>query len=158
MGMSAGGGGGVKAEPNVTPMIDVMLVLLIIFMIIVPALQSGMQADPPQGQNLKPHPEDDNDVLLGIDKGGNYFLKKVPIRKEDFPNALDGIYNKTGREDHVLYVKADANLEYEKVLEALDIASRHGVNKAALITDQRGGTKSVIVTDNWSMTPAGGKK
>ena len=59
MAMSAGGGPGVKAEPNVTPMIDVMLVLLIIFMVVTPALLAGFQADPPQAQNIKDHPEDE---------------------------------------------------------------------------------------------------
>ena len=63
-------GGGVKAEPNVTPMIDVMLVLLIIFMIIVPALNAGFKAQPPNGKNLKAHPEDNTDVVLGIDVNG----------------------------------------------------------------------------------------
>ena len=82
MGMSAGGGGGVKAEPNVTPMIDVMLVLLIIFMIVVPAINAGFKAVPPQGVNLKSHPEEEEDVVLGIDANGQYFLDKKPIRNE----------------------------------------------------------------------------
>ena len=64
MGMSTGGGGAaVKAEPNVTPLVDVMLVLLIIFMVIIPTLTSGLNATPPQGINLKKHPEDDADQL-----------------------------------------------------------------------------------------------
>ena len=85
MAMSADtGGGGVKAEPNVTPMIDVMLVLLIIFMVVTPALIAGFNATPPQGQNLKDHPEDEeNDQVLGIDKNGNYFLNKRTISKEE---------------------------------------------------------------------------
>ena len=56
MAMSTASGGGVKAEPNVTPMIDVMLVLLIIFMIVIPAINAGFNAQPPQGINLKPRP------------------------------------------------------------------------------------------------------
>ena len=69
MGMSAGGGGAsVKAEPNVTPMIDVMLVLLIIFMIVTPMINAGFAATPPAGVNLKSHPEDPEDQVLGIDR------------------------------------------------------------------------------------------
>ena len=85
MAMSAGGGGRIKAEPNVTPMIDVMLVLLIIFMLVVPAINSGFQAIPPQGVNLKPHPEEERDQVLGIDMNGQYFLNKKAI-----PNAQLG--------------------------------------------------------------------
>src|SRR5919202_4310324 len=93
MAMSAGSGGGIKAEPNVTPMIDVMLVLLIIFMIVVPAIQAGFNAQPPQGINLKSHPEEDTDQVLGIDAAGNYYLNKKPVRAADLANALKNIYN-----------------------------------------------------------------
>src|SRR5678809_858959 len=85
MAMSTTSGGGVKAEPNVTPMIDVMLVLLIIFMIVIPAINSGFNAQPPQGVNLKPHPEEDQDQVLGIDAQGQYYLNKKAI-----PNAQLG--------------------------------------------------------------------
>ena len=70
MGMSTGGGSSVKAEPNVTPLVDVMLVLLIIFMVIIPTLTSGLNATPPQGVNLKKHPEEEGDQLLGVDRKG----------------------------------------------------------------------------------------
>ena len=70
MAMSSSSGSGVRAEPNVTPMIDVMLVLLIIFMIVVPALNAGFNAVPPEGQNITSHPEDDTDQVLGIDANG----------------------------------------------------------------------------------------
>ncbi|HUX33013.1 MAG TPA: biopolymer transporter ExbD, partial [Gemmatimonadaceae bacterium] len=60
MAMSAGGGSGVQSTPNVTPMIDVMLVLLIIFMVVTPALLAGFTATPPDAQNIKDHPEDSN--------------------------------------------------------------------------------------------------
>ena len=83
MGMSVSSGGGVKAEPNVTPMIDVMLVLLIIFMITIPQINAGFTAVPPEGQNLKPHPEEDGDQVLGIDDQGRYYLNKNRIRNED---------------------------------------------------------------------------
>src|SRR6478609_1687313 len=95
MAMSASSGGGVKAEPNVTPMIDVMLVLLIIFMVVTPALLAGFNAVPPQGQNLKDHPEDsDNDQVLGIDADGNYYLNKKPISKDKIEEEIKRIYEK----------------------------------------------------------------
>src|SRR5690349_9139917 len=111
MAMSTGGTGGVKAEPNVTPMIDVMLVLLIIFMLVVPAISAGFQAVPPQGVNLKPHPEEERDQVLGIDANNQYFLNKAPIPNNTLGPRLKEIYdNRT--EDKVLYVKAHKDLEY----------------------------------------------
>ena len=157
MAMSTGGGGGVKAEPNVTPMIDVMLVLLIIFMLVVPAISAGFQAIPPQGVNLKPHPEEERDQVLGIDANGQYFLNKAPIPNPELGQRLKTIYeNRT--EDKLLYVKAHKDLEYSKVLDALDIASHNGVAVSGMITDQQPGTKSSIATDNIMGMPAGGKK
>ncbi len=148
MGMSVGGAKGrVKAEPNVVPMIDIMLVLLIIFMIVTPAIVEGFKATPPEGVNLRAHPKDEDiDQVLGIDKQGQYFLNKEPIRKEDLPAALENIYaNRTV--DHILYVKADRNLEYQKVREAMKVASQHGVVLVAAITDQEPGTKSSVAGD-----------
>ncbi len=89
MSISVGTGGGVKAEPNVVPMIDVMLVLLIIFMVVTPAITSGFQAVPPDGINLKEHPEEDADVVLGIDKGGKYYLQKVAVTPEALPGRAE---------------------------------------------------------------------
>jgi biopolymer transport protein ExbD len=147
MAMSTGGGNSVKAEPNVTPMIDVMLVLLIIFMLVVPAIAAGFQAIPPRGVNLKSHPEDDQvDQVLGIDARGNYFLNKRPIRAEDLPSALSNIYS-TRQEDKILYVKADRGLEYQKVLDAMDVAAHNGVRVVAAIADQTPGTQSTVAGD-----------
>jgi biopolymer transport protein TolR len=158
MSMSTGGGGGsVKAEPNVTPMIDVMLVLLIIFMVVAPALLAGFNANPPEGQNLKAHPVDEEvDQTLGIDKDGNYYLNKQPIKYEDIPARLRQIYSQR-TEDRVLYVKADKNLDYGKVLDALDIAGKAGVAMTGMISDQTPGTTSTVAGDVPVQTaPAGG--
>jgi biopolymer transport protein ExbD len=147
MGMSAGGGGGVKADPNVTPMIDVMLVLLIIFMITIPQINAGFTAVPPEGQNLKPHPEEDGDQVLGIDDQGQYYLNKQPIRNEDLEAAVREIYGKEGRDDYIMYVKAHKDLQYLKVINAMDVLSRGGVRVAALITEQAPGTESLVESD-----------
>jgi biopolymer transport protein ExbD len=147
MAMSAGGGGGIKAEPNVTPMIDVMLVLLIIFMLVVPALVSGMNAQPPQGVNLKTHPPEDEDQLLGIDASGQYFLNKKPIHNETLGAQLKAIFD-ARTIDKVLYIKADRNLDYAKVEDAVDIAAHNGVRVTGLISDQTPNTASTVPGDN----------
>jgi len=147
MGMSAGGGGNaVKAEPNVTPLVDVMLVLLIIFMVIIPTLTSGLNAEPPQGVNLKKHPEEEGDQLLGIDRKGQYFLNRNPIRNEQLEQQLKRIYD--AREtDKILYVRADRQLEYQKVQDAVDIAGKAGVRVTGLISDQTPGTEGQNLED-----------
>ncbi len=158
MGMSAGGGGSVKAEPNVTPMIDVMLVLLIIFMIVVPQIASGFKASPPKGQNIKSHPEDENaDQVLGIDADGKYYLNKRPINNEDLEKLVKAIYD-ARTVDKIMYVKADATLSYYKVQDALDIVAKSGVRLSGMIADQTPGTQSTIAGDAPVTTPVGGKK
>jgi len=155
MSMSPSSGGEVKAEPNVTPMIDVMLVLLIIFMLVVPAISAGFQAIPPQGTNLKPHPEEERDQVLGIDANGQYFLNKKPIQNAQLPQLLKEIYA-TREEDKLLYVKAHKDLEYGKVLDALDIAAHNDVRVTGMITDQKPGTISLVQTDRIMGLPTSG--
>jgi len=157
---SDSGGGGVKAEPNVTPMIDVMLVLLIIFMVVTPALIAGFNATPPQGQNLKDHPEDEeNDQVLGIDKDGNYYLNKRPISAAAIEPEIKRIYE-VRQIDKIMYLKADKDLPYEKVVDATDMAAKNGVRMMALISDQRAGTSSTVEGDSKAgaapAAPAGG--
>ena len=158
MSFSTGTGGSVKAEPNVVPMIDIMLVLLIIFMLVVPAISAGFQAVPPQGVNLKPHPEEERDQVLGIDAVGQYYLNKSPIPNAELGQRLRQIYeNRT--EDKLLYVKAHKDLEYAKVIDALDIASRNFVAVSGLITDQQPGTVSLVEADRiMPGLPAAGEK
>ena len=159
MAMSAGGGGSVQSTPNVTPMIDVMLVLLIIFMVVTPALLAGFNATPPQAVNLKDHPEDANlDQVLGLDRDGNYYLNKRPVRSQDVAPMLKQIYD-ARTEDKILYVKADKSLDYAKVLDALDIASHNGVRVVGMISEQKPGTISTVPGDTKAAAPlAGGKK
>ena len=157
MAMSSSAGGGVASQPNVTPMIDVMLVLLIIFMVVTPALLAGFNAQPPQGQNLKDHPEDEeNDQVLGIDKDGNYYLNKKPISKTAIEAEIKRIYS-TRETDKTMYLKADKDLDYEKVVDATDMAAKNGVRVVALISDQKPGTTSTVVGDTHApgAAPAG---
>ena len=150
--METGGGGTVKSEPNVVPMIDVMLVLLIIFMVVTPALLAGFNAIPPQGVNLKAHPEEETDQTLGIDRDGNYYLNKRPIKNDELAQHLERIFA-SRTQDKILYVKADKALDYGKVLDALDIASRKGVRVVGMISEQKEGTKSSVAGDEKGDAP-----
>ena len=160
MAMSSGGpSGAVQSTPNVTPMIDVMLVLLIIFMVVTPALLAGFQADPPQAQNIKDHPEDDQtDQVLGIDKDGYYYLNKKQIPKEQVGALIKHIYVDTPRDDYIMYFKAHKDLDYAKVLDAMDIAMKNGVRVVGMISEQKPGTVSTVEGDSKAQTPPGAKK
>ena len=143
----------VQSEPNVTPMIDVMLVLLIIFMVVTPALLAGFNATPPQGVNLKDHPEVEGDQVLGIDAQGTYYLNKKPIRADDLPEMLKSIYD-VRTEDKILYVKPHKDIDYAKVIDALDVASRNGVRVVGMISEQKSGTQSTVPGDSRAAAPA----
>ena len=155
MAMSTSGGTGVESRPNVVPMIDIMLVLLIIFMVVAPALMAGFNATPPEGVNLKDHPEDEQtDQVLGIDRDGQYYLNKRQIKNEELPAKLKQIYD-ARTEDKILYLKADKQLAYSKVLDAIDIASKNGVRMVGMISDQRQGTVSTVPGDAKSQSLLG---
>jgi biopolymer transport protein ExbD len=159
MAMAASSGGSVQSTPNVTPMIDVMLVLLIIFMVVTPALLAGFQADPPQAQNIKDHPEDDQtDQVLGIDKDGYYYLNKKLVKKEDVGALIRHIYVDTPRDDYIMYFKAHKDLEYSKVLDAMDIAMKNGVRVVGMISEQKPGTVSTVEGDSKAQPLPGGAK
>jgi biopolymer transport protein ExbD len=133
-------------------MIDVMLVLLIIFMVVTPALMAGFNASPPEGVNLKDHPEDEElDQVLGIDRDGVYYLNKRPIKNDDLPSLLKKIFD-ARTEDKILYLKADKTLDYAKVLDAIDIASKNGVRVIGMISDQKSGTTSTVAGDSRAST------
>jgi biopolymer transport protein TolR len=124
----------VKADINVTPMIDVMLVLLIIFMIVTPLIAAGFKATLPKGKNLDPRPEGENEVVLGIDQSGRYFLNQRPIANGALEDQLRSIFA-ARTEDKILYFKADNQLKYAKVQEAVETARRAGVRVMAAITE-----------------------
>lgn len=135
MGTSANSAGttAVKAEPNVIPMIDIMLVLLIIFMIVTPLIAAGFKATLPSGDNLTPDPEGEGEVILGIDESGRYFLNGMPIAFEVLEDQLKSIYANRD-EDKVLYFKADENLKYSKIQEGVEVARQAGVRVMASVT------------------------
>src|SRR5262245_3449454 len=136
MGMDVGGGhGGVKYEPNVVPMIDVMLVLLIIFMVVTPLIASGFVATMPQGKHIEKRDEEDSDITLGIDKNGSYYLNAKPVTKEKLEQTLKDLYAARAT-DKIMYFKADQETPYSKVEDAIELARKSGVRVMAAVTEQ----------------------
>ncbi len=148
--MAMGGGkkaeGAVAANINVTPMIDVMLVLLIIFMIVTPAITAGFQASIPRAKNPDSKEEGEGEIRLGIDKDGKFYLDITDPRTgkytgprsvsdADLPAQLTGLYaNRTV--DKILYLRADEGIEYGRVQTALEIARKAGVRVVGAIAEQ----------------------
>ena len=134
----------VMADINVTPMVDVMLVLLIIFMVVTPTLMAGFQAELPKGLNLIQKPDDEERSTLGIDIQGAYYLNKRPIPacaaprgeacREEALRLLRAEFERHP-EDRVLFVKADAGLQYGELLEAMDLARDAGAVMIAAVTE-----------------------
>lgn len=126
----------VKSEPNVIPMIDIMLVLLIIFMIVTPLIANGFQATMPIGEHLTDSPEGEGEIVLGIDKEGRYFLNGAPIPAETLEDQLTSVFA-TRESDKILFFRADQGLKFAKIQEAVEVASRAGVRVLAAITERK---------------------
>ena len=141
----------IMADINVTPMVDVMLVLLIIFMVVTPALVAGFQAQLPTGANLKERPEEEGRTVMGIDANGAYYLNKKTIRE----CMMDRRADPAGRrecdatmrqllqaefarhpQDRVLFVKADRSLKYQEMIDAMRLAKDSGARVVAAVTEQ----------------------
>lgn len=130
-----------KNEPNVVPMIDIMLVLLIIFMIVTPIISAGFQATMPYAKEIENRPEEDGDIILGIDTRGQYYLdpgnKQIGVVPEGaLESMLRAIYDARTK-DKILYLRAHSDLEYGTIQDAVEICRKAGVRVLATIAEER---------------------
>jgi biopolymer transport protein ExbD len=133
--MAVGGpGGGPKSDINMTPMIDVLLVLIIIFMVITPLTPKGLEAlipqPPPPGQ--PPSQSDQRTVVIVIDKDHKFMINQDPVAEDALGDRLEQIF-KT-RAERVVFVKGDPDLDFLWVAKAIDIAHGAGIDKVGLMT------------------------
>jgi len=127
MGMSVGGGGsGLTNEPNVVPMIDIMLVLLIIFMIMQPLMRKAVDLQLPEPTpSVATSNVASNQSVLEVLEDGSYAVNREPLTKEGLAKRLTEIYE--GRPDKIMFVKGDPKVKYQDVIFAMDQARGAGV-------------------------------
>jgi biopolymer transport protein TolR len=134
MGMSSGKGGGrtTMSEINVTPMVDVMLVLLIIFMVTAPLIQQGVKVNLPETK-AAPVEASDKKLVISIDVGKHVFIGEAEVKLEELEEKLKT--NVKAQADKELYLHADKELPYGVVIEVMAAAQRAGITNVGMITD-----------------------
>jgi len=130
-------GGKVNSNINVTPMVDVMLVLLIIFMVITPMVQNKVAVTLPQTLTPEVMPDADKEdaIVVAVTRDGHTYLGAEQVALEDIgPKITDKLANKTSKE---VYMRADARAPYGKVEDAIDAIRTAGVEQLGLLTDKK---------------------
>jgi biopolymer transport protein TolR len=141
MGMQAGGGGGgLQSEINVTPMVDIMLVLLIIFMVVTPFLQQGITVAIPR--DLKNPDEDqainkETSVIISVPNDNEYYLAKKKVNLEDLKQAVEKALANKKEEDKIVYIKSGVNVSYGEVVRVINAVREKGVDKIGLVADRK---------------------
>ncbi len=135
MGMSTGDQGALQAAINVTPLADVMLVLLIIFMVITPLLQKGVDVKLPEAEYASDHPDSEDVVNVAIRLDNTVYLNMVPVAETELATKLSEAFE--GKSDRILFLKADEGLEYRDVLRVMELCRDGGADEIGLITEKK---------------------
>jgi biopolymer transport protein TolR len=127
----------VVSDINVTPMVDVMLVLLIIFMVITPMLQKGVDVKLPMAGNTKERKDEPKTIMVAIKKDGTVFLNQVKVGNPatELTNLIKERLEEV--QDKVIYLKGDEGIEYGKIMEVMDLVRAGGVEEVALIAEPK---------------------
>ena len=141
MGMAVGGKkGGPVANINVTPMADIMIVLLIIFMVITPMLQKGVDVKLPVAANTKEKKDEPKSITVAVKKDplGKTYLNGIPLENQaDLTAQLKEKLEDIAEGNRIIYLKADESLAYSEVMKVMDLCREAGVEEVALIADRK---------------------
>ena len=124
----------VMGDINVTPLVDVMLVLLIIFMIATPMLHQGIQVALPRAEAKNLPLKIEDPLVVSINKDGMVFLRSIPVQLDDLAGRLKGEIR--GREDETVFLKGDREVPYGRVIEVLDRLHREGIVHVGMVTER----------------------
>lgn len=139
MSMDLGGAkGGVKSDINVTPLVDVMLVLLIIMMLIAPMLQQGVSLRLPTATNTVDKPESQDQTVISVAANKEIYLNAKPIREVDLAQKITDLLE--GKTEKIVLIKADEEVEYGAVMAVMDQLRQAAIEDVGLITEKRKGT------------------
>jgi biopolymer transport protein TolR len=139
MGMQ-GGSDHLQSEINVTPMVDIMLVLLIIFMVVTPFLQQGITVAIPR--DLKNPDEDqainkESSVIISVPKDNEYYLGKKKVSLDDLKTAVEKALANKKEEDKIVYIKSGVEVSYGEVVNVINAVREKGVDKIGLVADRK---------------------
>ncbi|HEY0004156.1 MAG TPA: biopolymer transporter ExbD [Pyrinomonadaceae bacterium] len=154
MGMSGGGGGGLQSEINVTPMVDIMLVLLIIFMVVTPFLQQGVTVALPKNMEnpeVDPAIIKESSVVISIPNDGEVYINKDKItdftsdekHKSELQTRIDKMLASKTDAERIVYIKSGVGVNYGSVVGVINEVRKAGVDKIGLVADKKkkGGTE-----------------
>jgi biopolymer transport protein ExbD len=134
--MDLGGAkGGVKSDINVTPLCDVMLVLLIIMMIVAPLLQQGVSVKLPQAGNTTDKPEVQDQTVVAIARDKSVYVNAKPVREGELTTRINELLE--SKKEKVVLIKADEEVEYGAVMATMDQLRQAGIEDIGLITDPK---------------------
>ena len=140
MSMDVGGAkGGVKADINVTPLVDVMLVLLIIMMLVAPMLQQGVSVKLPTATNTTDKPEVQGQTVVAIGRDKSMYLNAKPVQEAEMATRVNELLENA--KEKIVLIKADEEVEYGAVMAAMDQLRQAGIEDIGLITERKKGSE-----------------
>ena len=150
MAMDTGGSsGGPKSQINVTPLVDVMLVLLIIMMLVAPMLQKGVDVKLPLATNTSDKPENDQQTVLAVDAQDKFYVNSIAVPRAEMADRVKAALEE--KTERVVLIKGDTDASYRAIMAAMDDLRKAGIEDIGLITDPK-------VDPNAPQTPPVGGK
>ena len=150
MAMDTGGSsGGPKSQINLTPLVDVMLVLLIIMMLVAPMLQKGVDVKLPLATNTADKPESDQQTVLAVDARDKFYVNSIEVSRNEMADRVKAALEE--KTERVVLIKGDTDASYRAIMAAMDDLRKAGIEDIGLITDPK------VETNKPATPPVGGK-